>query len=342
MALRLGGPSRTRLDSGTGRLSSHSLSHHTQVPQGGASAGARPRGGCGTGRLPSHSSSGSRASRREVPALQHVPGADVVQGACSLIPHSDPVRAAGSRSRMRYRAAALSFLIGTQGEAQGAGTVGADVVQGGCHSIPERQTGSAPRISVPPDGSVSGNYRDGVPWQTNAFPCTTPKKMHPAESKRATVTAPSTRLARRADLRGPSAKHHSTRGSRVIPQRSTNLAQPCLTSEIGRDRVYSEWYDRGMLERPAQRLYSWPPQRREQSRCTLVQGAGLVPTPDANPLASCSTGGVAERTLENRQGQPSTEPLTGRVGRQASHRHACRLPAARAGHPRRRRRDGSR
>lgn len=42
------------------------------------------------------------------------------------------------------------------------------------------------------------------------------------------------------------AKHHSTRGSRVIPQRSTNLAQPCLTSEIGRDRVYSEWYDRGM------------------------------------------------------------------------------------------------
>ena len=32
----------------------------------------------------------------------------------------------------------------------------------------------------------------------------------------------------------------------MIPQRSTNLAQPCLTSEIGRDRVYSEWYDRGM------------------------------------------------------------------------------------------------
>ena len=42
------------------------------------------------------------------------------------------------------------------------------------------------------------------------------------------------------------AKHHSTRGSRVIPQRSTNLAQTCLTSEIGRDRVYSCWYDRGM------------------------------------------------------------------------------------------------
>ncbi len=48
-----------------------------------------------------------------------------------------------------------------------------------------------------------------------------------------------------ARLRGEQ-KHHSTRGSRVIPQRSTNLAQPCLTSEIGRDRVCSEWYDRGM------------------------------------------------------------------------------------------------
>ena len=33
----------------------------------------------------------------------------------------------------------------------------------------------------------------------------------------------------------------------MIPQRSTSLAQLCLTSEIGRDRVYSEWYDRGML-----------------------------------------------------------------------------------------------
>ena len=32
----------------------------------------------------------------------------------------------------------------------------------------------------------------------------------------------------------------------MIPQRSTNLAQLCLTSEIGRDRVYSEWFDRGM------------------------------------------------------------------------------------------------
>ena len=39
---------------------------------------------------------------------------------------------------------------------------------------------------------------------------------------------------------------HSTRGSRVIPQHSTNLAQTRLTSEIGRDRVLSGWYDRAM------------------------------------------------------------------------------------------------
>ena len=51
-------------------------------------------------------------------------------------------------------------------------------------------------------------------------------------------------------------KHHSTRGSRVIPQRSTNLAQPCLTSEIGRDRVNSEWYDRGIQLPVCYHIYS--------------------------------------------------------------------------------------
>ena len=39
---------------------------------------------------------------------------------------------------------------------------------------------------------------------------------------------------------------HSTGGSRVIPQHSTNPAQTSLTSEIGRDRVLSGWYDRAM------------------------------------------------------------------------------------------------
>ncbi len=61
---------------------------------------------------------------------------------------------------------------------------------------------------------------------------------------------------------GTIAKHHSTRGSRVIPQRSTSLAQPCLTSEIGRDRVCSEWYDRGIQFTPSPppyRLQGSPP-----------------------------------------------------------------------------------
>ena len=68
---------------------------------------------------------------------------------------------------------------------------------------------------------------------------------------------------------GTIAKHHSTRGSRVIPQRSTSLAQPCLTSEIGRDRVCSEWYDRGMQTIPSPplyRLHGSPPSTENQSR----------------------------------------------------------------------------
>lgn len=48
------------------------------------------------------------------------------------------------------------------------------------------------------------------------------------------------------DCAGRQKGRHSTGGSRVIPQRSTNPAQLCLTSEIGRDRVYSKWFDRGM------------------------------------------------------------------------------------------------
>ena len=51
---------------------------------------------------------------------------------------------------------------------------------------------------------------------------------------------------------------HSTRGSRVIPQHSTNLAQTRLTSEIGRDRVLSGWYDRAMLFPKSFCIYSMP------------------------------------------------------------------------------------
>ena len=42
------------------------------------------------------------------------------------------------------------------------------------------------------------------------------------------------------------AKRYSTRYSRVVTQRSTDLAQSSLPSVIGRERGYSGWYDRSM------------------------------------------------------------------------------------------------
>ena len=41
-------------------------------------------------------------------------------------------------------------------------------------------------------------------------------------------------------------KQNVTRGSRVIPQRSTNRAQPSLSSVIGREPELSGWYERSM------------------------------------------------------------------------------------------------
>ena len=45
----------------------------------------------------------------------------------------------------------------------------------------------------------------------------------------------------------PKAKRYSTRYSRVVTQRSTDLAQSSLPSVIGRERGYSGWYDRSMM-----------------------------------------------------------------------------------------------
>lgn len=67
---------------------------------------------------------------------------------------------------------------------------------------------------------------------------------------------------------------HSTGGSRVIPQRSTNPAQLCLTSEIGRDRVYSKWFDRGMTAGTLQAPI-----------CCMRPGRPLFPAPLPRPLA---------------------------------------------------------
>ena len=53
-------------------------------------------------------------------------------------------------------------------------------------------------------------------------------------------------LSRGAGRSRRRAKRHSTEGSREIPLRSTSSAQARLTSEIGRDRVDSSWFDRSM------------------------------------------------------------------------------------------------
>ena len=45
-------------------------------------------------------------------------------------------------------------------------------------------------------------------------------------------------------------KRYSTRYSRVVTQRSTDLAQSSLPSVIGRERGYSGWYDRSMEVTP--------------------------------------------------------------------------------------------
>ena len=41
-------------------------------------------------------------------------------------------------------------------------------------------------------------------------------------------------------------KTFDTQDSRVVPHRSTDWAQPCLTSQFGWDTVYPQWYDRMM------------------------------------------------------------------------------------------------
>ena len=41
-------------------------------------------------------------------------------------------------------------------------------------------------------------------------------------------------------------KHCATTGSHVIPQRSTGVAQPSLTSVIGREPVLYRWYERSI------------------------------------------------------------------------------------------------
>ena len=51
------------------------------------------------------------------------------------------------------------------------------------------------------------------------------------------------------ESREGSKKHCATTGSHVIPQRSTGVAQPSLTSVIGREPVLYRWYERSMFSK---------------------------------------------------------------------------------------------
>ena len=50
----------------------------------------------------------------------------------------------------------------------------------------------------------------------------------------------------------PNQKDNDTRGSQAVSHPSTNLAQHCLTSVIGRELVFSMWY--GRCQRLQQKL----------------------------------------------------------------------------------------
>ena len=54
-----------------------------------------------------------------------------------------------------------------------------------------------------------------------------------------------------------SQKTFNTNDSQLVPHVSTELAQRCLVSEIGRDRTFSPWYDRTMrvIPTPPPSLY---------------------------------------------------------------------------------------
>ena len=89
------------------------------------------------------------------------------------------------------------------------------------------------------------------------------------------------------------AKRYSTRYSRVVTQRSTDLAQSSLPSVIGRERGYSGWYDRSMEDprfgdAPTSSLHAlhpldlipfWPGRRAGGASCYLQ--LTLVRTPPA-------------------------------------------------------------
>ena len=92
-------------------------------------------------------------------------------------------------------------------------------------------------------------------------------------------------------------KRYSTRYSRVVTQRSTDLAQSSLPSVIGRDRGYSGWYDRSIEATAFHR-----DQHLDAFLHSISSLSGLaadrcqLPTP-AHPGANTSCCGTCQRGL---------------------------------------------
>ena len=70
----------------------------------------------------------------------------------------------------------------------------------------------------------------------------------------------------------------------MIPQHSTNPAQTRLTSEIGRDRVLSGWYDRAIPTKVLCRLYN---DSKANTHSYHERTQLIYPAP-ASHIASCT------------------------------------------------------
>ena len=79
-------------------------------------------------------------------------------------------------------------------------------------------------------------------------------------------------------------KHCATTGSHVIPQRSTGVAQPSLTSVIGREPVLYRWYERSMPKGKFNSLINSCVQRGTDAAASVVS---FLPSDRAGIILGC-------------------------------------------------------
>ena len=72
---------------------------------------------------------------------------------------------------------------------------------------------------------------------------------------------------------------YDTRYSQAVPHPSTNLAQRCLTWQIGRDAVYSAWYGRRRQRGSKLPTYALPQSPNTGPRFRLSPTPSTLPSP---------------------------------------------------------------